>query len=249
MHESANLIVVVTFLVVTLLLPITSLADQVVLIPSQDNTLYESVTGSTSNGAGEHFFVGATGAGQVRRGLIAFDIAGNLPVGATVMTVTLTLHMSKTHFSSGPETLSLHSVLAAWGEGASNALNQEGSGAPATTNDATWIHAMYPTSMWAAAGGDFTGTPSAAAIVDQVNYYTWQSAGMVADVQSWLDSPSTNFGWLVSGNEAATFTAKRFDTKENINAAFRPTLTVQFQPQVPVKPTTWGTIKSLYKSE
>ena len=36
---------------------------------------------------------------------------------------------------------------------------------------------------------------------------------MVADVQSWLDNPATNFGWLVLGDESDILTAKRFDTQ------------------------------------
>jgi hypothetical protein len=38
---------------------------------------------------------------------------------------------------------------------------------------------------------------------------------MVADVQSWLDNPANNFGWLVLGDESGIATAKRFDTRES----------------------------------
>ncbi|HEY5625470.1 MAG TPA: multicopper oxidase domain-containing protein, partial [Dehalococcoidia bacterium] len=54
------------------------------------------------------------------------------------------------------------------------------------------------------------------------------SAQMVADVQSWLDSPSTNFGWVVVGNEVANQTAKRFDSKDHGTAGNRPRLTVDY---------------------
>ena len=53
---------------------------------------------------------------------------------------------------------------------------------------------------------------------------------MVADVQSWLDNPSTNFGWLLVGNEALSETSKRFDSRENAIADNRPLLTVNFTP-------------------
>ena len=51
-----------------------ALADVVTIAPNKDNTLYESATGSLSNGAGEHFFVGRTdviSGGAIRRGVIA----------------------------------------------------------------------------------------------------------------------------------------------------------------------------------
>ena len=48
---------------------------------------------------------------------------------------------------------------------------------------------------------------------------------MVADVQSWLNNPASNFGWLVLGDETAIATAKRFDTRES---ASPPMLTIEF---------------------
>ena len=111
---------------------------------AKDNTLYESATGSLSNGSGEHFFVGQTAAGggfKIRRGLIAFNIASNIPAGATIQSAVLTLSMNRT--ISGNQTVSLHKLTADWGEGTSDAPGGEGQGAAATTNDATWLHRFY----------------------------------------------------------------------------------------------------------
>ena len=57
---------------------------------------------------------------------------------------------------------------------------------------------------------------------------------MVADVQSWLDNPASNFGWLVLGDESTIATAKRFDTRES---ASPPVLTIQYIPGPRVTPT------------
>ena len=54
------------------------------------------------------------------------------------------------------------------------------------------------------AGGDFSGTASASQSVGAIGQYTWSSAQMVADVQSWLDTPASNFGWLVLGDESTS---------------------------------------------
>ena len=56
-------------------------AASVTLTPSKDNTLYEYVAadGDRSNGADCYFSVGRTNGGELRRGVIAFDIAESVP--------------------------------------------------------------------------------------------------------------------------------------------------------------------------
>lgn len=199
------------------------------LSPSKDNTLYESASGATSNGAGSHFFAGENNSGDLRRGVIAFDLAAGVPAGSFINSVTLTLTVSRT--MAGTVTVSLHRLTANWGEGASNADLNEGMGAPATTGDATWIHTFFNTSQWAAAGGDFAALASANQSVGSLGSYTWGSTPqMVADAQAWLDNPSANFGWLVLGSETALQTTKRFDSRQNAVVANRPRLEVNYSP-------------------
>lgn len=204
------------------------------LIPSEDNTLYEydPAEGDHSNGAGFHFFAGENGMGELRRGVLAFDIAGTIPARSTITAVSLTMNMSMT--PAGALTVELHKLLADWGEGTSHAPMGEGDGAPATPNDATWRHRFFDTIFWTMQGGDFSATVSASQSVGGVGQYTWSSAQMVADVQLWLDSPTSNFGWLVLGDETASATAKRFDTRES---ASPPVLTIQYIPGPRVIPT------------
>ena len=206
-------------------------ADTVTLAPVRDNTLYETLDGSLSNGAGDFFFTGRNLTGNKRRALLAFDVAGSVPAGSTITSVTLTLSMDRT--SSGAQTVSLHELLADWGEGTSDAggnpLGGGGSGALATPGDATWIHRFYDTVLWLAPGGDFEAVPSASAVVDQLGSYTWgPTAALAADVQSWLDDPSSSFGWILVGNESAFPTSKRFDSRDHPDPAVRPRLTVEF---------------------
>ena len=202
--------------------------------PIKDNTLYQydPIEGDVSNALGQHFFAGETGMGELRRGVLAFDIAGSVPAGSTILGVTLSLNMSRTP-SGTPRTVELHRLSADWGEGTSVAPGEEGEGAPATTNDATWRHRFFDTIFWTTEGGDFSATVSASQSVGAVGVYTWSSSQMRADVQSWLDDPSGNFGWLVLGDESVIGTAKRFDTRES---ASPPVLTIQFRPAGP-RPT------------
>ena len=198
------------------------------IMPSKDNTLYEfdPAEGDISNALGLHFFAGKTAMGELRRGVLAFDIAGSIPPGSTITAVSLSMNMSRLPVDTA-YTVELHKLLADWGEGTSDAPGEEGDGAPATTNDATWRHRFFDTIFWTMEGGDFSATVSASQPVGPVGHYMWSSAQMVADVQSWMDNPASNFGWLVLGDEPTIATAKRFDTRES---ASPPVLTIEYTP-------------------
>lgn len=200
----------------------------VTLTPEKDNTLYEDPSGALSNGLGQHMFAGRTAQSNnaIRRAVIDFDIAGQLPANANITAVTLRLNMSRS--ISGNEQIALHRVTNDWGEGSSNAPGQEGGGAAATLNDATWIHTFYSATQWTAAGGDYQPTASATASVGGVGVYTWSTAQLTADVQDMLNNPAQNHGWILIGNEATGSTAKRFDTKDHPTAANRPQLQITY---------------------
>ncbi len=232
---AAVMIAVVIVMTIALVTPRAAFGAFVTMGASRDNTLIENATGAFSDGAGPSFFVGRVdviSGGLKRRGVIAFNVAGGIPAGSTIVSVSLRLNMSRS--TTALQSVSLHRLLSDWGEGTSVATGGGGGGAPSTANDATWIHTFYNTLLWAIPGGDYTGTPSTTIQVGPVGQYTFLSTpGMVADVQAWLDTPARSFGWIVIGNEAVIATAKRFDTKENPLAAARPMLTVEYAAAVP----------------
>ena len=206
-------------------------ADQLSLAPSKDNTLYEDPAGAVSNAKGENFFAGRTGAaggGLIRRGVMAFDLS-SIPIGSTINSVTLKLNCSQAN--AGNASLQLHRALADWGEGTSLAPAGAGAGAgvPSTPNDATWMHRFFPSTFWATPGGDFSAATSGTQVVGGAGSYTFPSqAGMVVDLQFWLDNPAQNFGWCVIGDESTAMTTRRFETRESSTPAFRPLLTVDY---------------------
>ena len=203
-------------------------ADVIVLDALHDNTLY-SETAGLSNGAGQYFFAGLTNRDDFRRALISFNVAGNIPPGSTVHSVSLQLHMSRTT-DSGNRTTTLQRMLADWGEGTSDAVGEEGSGALATEGDATWEDRFYPDIQWTLPGGDFSSTTSGSASVDDNGFYVWNDVAMAIDAQFWLDSPVSNFGWIVRGEELVTASAKRFDSRSAIAPSRRPQLTIDYTP-------------------
>jgi len=204
-------------------------ADTLSIPPAKDNTLF-STGGTTSNGAGDAVFSGRTGVmgGGVRqRAVLAFDVAGSLEAGAMVTSVSLTLWLIDAP-GGGGQTHALHRILADWGEGTSSGFG--GTGAPATPGDATWLHTFWPDQFWASEGCDIDAVASGIQIVGTApDFYTWASTPqMVADVQGWLDSPESNFGWLIQGNESDLFTARKFASREHDPELFRPELTIEY---------------------
>src|SRR5215207_9544882 len=97
-------------------------ADEAVLTPVKDNSLFADPNGLLSNGAGGTLFAGRTsviGGEAIRRGLVAFDLS-QIPPSSTVTAVQLTMTVT----NLGPSallnpTVNLHRVQADWGEGTS----------------------------------------------------------------------------------------------------------------------------------
>ena len=202
----------------------TALGATIVLTPSKDNTLYESETGSLSNGQGDGIYVGKTGlldGFHLRRGLLAFNLSA-IPPGSIITDVSISLFVVKRAPAqvATPIAVNLHNVLKDWGEGASNG---GGAGAPAQPGDATWLHASFSGSLWTTPGGDFRSASSGTTIIDGVNRrFIWMGAGLVADVQAWLNDPSTNFGWAVIGEEIVSESAIRFASSEDFGIPTNP---------------------------
>lgn len=230
-------------------------ANSITLTPSLDNTLIQVTSASAqqlSNGQGD-IFVGRTnqdGSGpatiSIRRGLVEFDIADNIPADATITGVSLT--MNDVMGLNGSQTISLYRVLQAWGQGTS--FQNGGMGADATQNDATWYYTFYDAAdpsaspTWNTPGGSFSNTLSASTVDNDTSgspeSFTWSAAQMIADVQYWLANPTDNFGWLIQGNESTGQTAKRFDgmystTSPNVP----PELTITYSVPEPSSIALW----------
>jgi hypothetical protein len=222
----------------------TAKADTIELGASRDATIYEN-NPNNSNGAGFTMFAGENGMSSPRRALLDFDVAGSVPAGSTIESVQLTLVLQGVAGTdSTPRTISLHPLLANWGEGTTGAGlggGGTGQGFPANPGDATWSQNSFGSSAWTNAGGDFSAAASASAVVSQSlnSPYLWGStAAMVSDVQNWLDSPGSNFGWILTGDEADAQSFRQFYTREETNAAFRPELVIDFTPASVPEPST-----------
>lgn len=230
-YSSLNEVFIVIKIFPTLLLTcVTALpafADMVHIPADRDNTLIEDPDGTVSNGIGPNFRAGRTNQSMfsIRRGLVRFDVASALPADALIDRVFLTLYQNSNN--TEPSEVSLHRVLADWGEGAS--FTGGGGGAPAEPGDATWLHTFYDYDFWVQQGGHYVPHASGTAVVGGNDFYTWQSTvQMVNNVRLWLKNPERNFGWVVIGDESTGGSAKKFDSREGPDSARRPMLTIEY---------------------
>jgi hypothetical protein len=213
--------------------------------PEKDNTLFESATGALSAGADQNLFSGRTQTGLLRRAVMMFDIASNIPAGSVITNATLTLEA--TLVTAGTVNFSLHVLTADWGEaGSTGGGAGGGQGGPADFGDATWLHTFFDTDFWIVPGGDYNPTVSASTPVSSVGSYNWNSTQLTADVQDWLDNPSNNYGWILIGDETTNQTAKRFASREN-TTALMPSLSITYSipctaPDVPLLAISSNTI-------
>ena len=208
--------------------PLLGLADTVIIPATADATLIEDDAGLLANGSGPALFVGRTGqsAGAIRRAIVRFELAGNLPSDAIIERVYLDLHLTPSNEQD--TTISVHRLLQPWSEGP--AYSSGGAGAAAATGDTTWLHTHHAEQFWIAAGGHFVQHPSASSVVGAEDFYTWQdSAELRSDVRVWQHAPHRNFGWILIGDEESTQSVKRFDSRESADAATHPTLTIIFR--------------------
>jgi PEP-CTERM motif len=201
-------------------------AATVSIHPTADTTLQEAYP-TYNYGDGTSFTAGGRRQGGRTRALLLFDISGNVPAGSMINSVTLTLSCVQAPSGGVNSTFDLNRLLASWGEG----NGSDHGGSPAGAGQATWINRFGSSgSPWSTSGGDFISTASASRSIAGFGSYTFSStAGLVADVQGWLNSPASDFGWILrSESEVTGTTIRRFGSRDS--GATAPTLTISFTP-------------------
>jgi len=210
----------------------------ITITADKDTTLYESATGALANGAGTRMFVGVTGQPSIRRCLVHFDVAGAIPAGARILSARLELNVQNSP-GGGPAVANVHRVTQDWAEGPTFAPAGQGVGGPVLNGDTTWLHTNYPTQLWTNVGGDFVTAPSFSFTLAPAGSVTTSPfPGLIADVQTWLDNPSGNFGWVLKSDESLISTATVISAHETSNTSEQPRLIVNYL-DAPIG--SWGT--------
>ncbi|HZZ71614.1 MAG TPA: DNRLRE domain-containing protein [Pirellulales bacterium] len=236
-------------------------ATTVSFIPAADNTIYSE----DDNSAGQTatLFVGGDSiapTADARRAMLEFDLS-SIPAGSTITAASLTLNV--TTVGGNDQTtrdISLYKLTAAWGEGTSHNTGGGGPGSGGgngfnpTQGGSTWNYGFYNTNLWTTPGGDFVSTPSATAAIagatGAVTFpfpVTWTSTDLIADVQSWIDAPGSNFGWLLkSASETSPKSTRQFDSREATESgAVLPTLSISYTPAPEPSTLALGAIGAL----
>jgi hypothetical protein len=239
-------VVVSGLFAVVLCAPFEASAETASIVASKDNSVFSNNV-NNSDGGGAGIFSGTTGLGTPCRGLIDFDVARNVPAGSIITGVELRLYLGMAP-NTNPQNIELHKLTKDWGEGTAGSSNpaimMSGMGYPAGEGDATWNDAMFASVSWSNPGatGDFNQAASASTTVSGPidTTFTWGStSAMVADVQSWLDAPGSDFGWaLINTDEATSRTQKVFYSRQatqnssgipdSLDPSWRPTLTISY---------------------
>ncbi len=192
------------------------LAATLVLTSAADTYLFSANATVNFNGDGNGMLVGTNSAGGIGRGLVRFDLSA-IPAGATVESVSLSLFVGSLATAGSGKTVALHRMLTGWNE-----------------TSATWNDASAGTA-WSAPGGaagtDFAaGASTVSPGMAGGSFLALTSvAGLVADVQGWIDAPATNAGWMLRNQAEATLrSAGRIADLAASVEAQRPTLTVTY---------------------
>lgn len=198
----------------------------------------------TSDALG-HLYAGKTGTNYgpyLRRALVSFDVAGQVPAGSTIQSAQLQLNLRQDGPSAPGKVLSVYRLSETWGEGTSMNSTGQGTGAAATTGDATWTRRFYNTSAWSTAGGSRSPTASTTQAIGSLGALVWASTSKtVSDVQGWLDTPTSNAGWIILGDESTNNTACQFYSVQTAaTPAQAPTLVVSYlTTPVPTRRESW----------
>lgn len=205
-------------------------ADVIMLGPIADTTLNEQ---NTNGNMGGYDFVaaGVDGTGNRRRGLLQFDLAGQIPDGATVNSAELILTVDGTGQTGNPSMFDLFRMLVQWEEG-NKGSGLVGNGQPATEGESTWNNRQHPATAWAAPGGaagvDYAATASSSVLVGGGGPVSW--TGLATDIEAWLNDPTGNFGWMLlsqsESDPAASRTARRFFSRTAMTGI--PVLVIDF---------------------
>lgn len=226
-------------------------AAQVVVPCAADTSLWERDPDDNLGGmellpAGT---VGKDGNWKNSRLLMKFDIGAHVPAGAIIQSATIGFHVVRVPDpmdEPGPVLSTFYGsrVLRDWGEG--DKVNGGDPTRPlqntteATEGDATWNNRFH-----GVAGGEWFepgGEPFETDFSEDSEYrFIFFMSGVpddyavalhsrgVADVQEWLDTPTSNFGWVFrTQNELAGYSARIIASREHGTVEWRPTLTVDY---------------------
>lgn len=228
---------VLRILVLTLLLELPAAWAETATAPCSGDTWIFFDDPVNNMGAATDFAAGVNAIGSPMRAFLRFDVSA-IPANATITAAALNLVSVKKNDTAPDATFVLHRMVKNWGEGRGSGQT----GSTALSGEATWNARIEGGANWsspgAAAPGDYSAATSASVLVTEVGLYTFSStAGLVADVQNWVNNPANNFGWICQAqSESASTTARRWASRES--GANAPSLLIHYTLPTAAQPPT-----------
>lgn len=221
--------------------------ETISLKPVADTSIFAAAP-RNNLGASASMAVGSNAKNQPGRGLLRFDVAAALPPGAVVTRASLAFSVMKDPPAPENSTFEVHRMLVAWTEG----QGPGNLGRAAVVGETSWTNRIHPDVPWSAPGGtpgiDFATNASAVVSMLNEGRYEMEAPGLGEDVQTWINDPSSNFGWMLKNNlEGTAQTARRVATREDPDNA--ATLTIDYT--LPLLPTLerWGIVEDRFEIE
>jgi parallel beta-helix repeat protein len=184
--------------------------------------------------------VGTVTAGytSIRRSFIRFkDIASSIGSGQVIASATMYLYCDQEQ-STTDYTVSAYRVLLDWGEGNSSAVPEVGA---VCTSDAQYdgdVDGIPWNAFGCSAASNDTGedstadrraTPEAGTSITGTGWFAWD---LTVAVQKWYSGEWSEYGLvLISNDEGAPNSLKRFGSSENVNDGYRPYLEVRYHTE------------------
>ena len=223
---------------------------QSVAIPAAKDTALYQASPPSSNGQGESFWSAVATAANARHGLLAFDVAANVPAGATIVSAQLELEVLAT---TGIPAFQVYAVprnpSVTWVEGNANAAGDESVPPTPLSDAATWSHRRWlsvsPQGPWASAGGDRDPTSLRNVTVNQTGLLAISGNNLLEHVRAIHTNPTTHDGLLIFPLSGAT----RFASAEHATAALRPRLVVEYFVPTTLSTSSLPTTTSEYFDE
>lgn len=171
-------------------------AGSVTLTAVEDTSLRQKEPDLT-HGSLVTMWVGTSGQLDSSRSLIRFDLSTNIPAGAIVTSCSLTVNVVGMPPAPVNSVFALRRALRSWSEAG-----------------ATWTNRLSSTTPWSIPGAasplDYVSAATQTNFIIGTGFHDYASnSNMVADVQTRVSNPGSNFGWiLMSESQGTAYTEK-----------------------------------------
>jgi hypothetical protein len=187
--------------------------------------------------------------------VLKFDLAGQIPPGAAIISSTLSLYymVAGSFGDDNAVTITPFRLNAYWEENTGNGLYGQGVSYRFRVINETYEWTGGTEGGWYDKIDDGNGTNKIKDVggtpPDAIPPQNWVSFDVTSSVSQWKNG-AMNYGFLVVATnfEGSGYAADgTFTSRNDSGASYRPKLAITYEPPVPAARFTWGRIKGFYR--